>query len=182
MKFETILLEDQIRLQEIYDLRVTAYENSPKSKYVNKEIFPNGWSDHLDYRAQTYHFVIEDNNKIVASSRLAIINDLQEIKDLDEALEKFEIPQDRPFAYYSRLVVHQDYRKRGFVNSLDEVRINFLKQHNDIHFALAWATPDRHEALLKYGFTHLGNFDYKYMGGNYNQCQGIFFLQLFKQS
>jgi predicted GNAT family N-acyltransferase len=174
------LLTDKTRLQEIYDLRVTAYENSQKSLYVNRQTFPNGWSDHLDHREQTYHFIIQDRNRIVASARLAIIDDLQEIKDLDEALGNFDIPQVRPFAYYSRLVVHQDYRKLGFVNILDEVRMIFLRKHSDIHFAIAWATPDRHEALLSYGFTHLGNFNYKFVG-NYNQYQGIFLLPLSKQ-
>jgi len=50
-----IILTDKSRLQEIYDLRVEAYEKSPKSKYVNKEIFPKGWVDHLDDNINTIH-------------------------------------------------------------------------------------------------------------------------------
>jgi hypothetical protein len=175
--FQPELLTDKSRLQEIYDLRVTAYENSPKSIYVNKHLFPNGWSDELDDREQTYHFIIQDNRKIVASSRLAIIEDFQVIKDLYKAFEKFNIPKLRPFAYYSRLVIHQDYRKLGFVNSLDQVRMVFLEKQNNIHFTIACATPDRHEALFNLGFLHLGNFNYPFGGGQSGKHnQGIYFL------
>ena len=38
-------LTDKSRLQEVYDLRVMAYEHSPKSVFVNRQIFPNGLFD-----------------------------------------------------------------------------------------------------------------------------------------
>lgn len=157
------LLIDKKRLQEIYDLRVQAYEHSPKSIFINKNKYPNGWSDHLDENNNTYHFIVKDNDKIVASCRIALIDHIEKITDLDEALEKYKIPDDRPFAYFSRLVVLKDYRKMGIPDSLDNIRINFLKEKTDAKFAIGWATPDRHPSLLKYGFKSLGLFNYKFI-------------------
>jgi predicted GNAT family N-acyltransferase len=168
------LLTDKSRLQEIYDLRVTAYENSPKSIYVNKEIFPQGLFDHLDNRDQTFHWIVKDNNKIIAAARLAIIDDLNEIKDLDEALDKYEIPKHRPFAYYSRLVVHHDYRKLGLVNILDKVRIDYLHENQNIKFAIAWATSDRDKALTNFGFKSFGEFNYTW-GGEFREALNVCF-------
>lgn len=37
-----IILTDKSRLQEIYDLRVFAYENSPKAHIVNRQVFAHG--------------------------------------------------------------------------------------------------------------------------------------------
>jgi len=173
------LLINTSRLQEIYNLRVQAYENSPKSIYVNKEIFPNGWSDHLDECEDTFHFIIEDNNVIVASCRLALINDINKLTDLDEALEKYKIPLDRPFAYFSRLVVHKDYRKLGIPDSFDNYRINFLKEKTNAKFAIGWATPDRHPSLLKYGFKNLGIFNYKF-ANNEDKISVSFFCNYLK--
>lgn len=173
------LLNDKTRLQEIYNLRVQAYENSPKSIFVNKQMFPMGWSDHLDESENTFHFIVQDNNVIVASSRLALINDINKLTDLDEALEKYKIPTDRPFAYFSRLVVHKDYRKLGIPDSLDNFRINFLKEKTDAKFAIGWATPDRHASLLKYGFENLGVFDYKF-ANNEIKISVSFFCNILK--
>ena len=72
--FEPIILKDKSRLQEIYDLRVSAYENSPKSEFVNRQIFPNGLSDFLDKRDKTLHWIIEDKNKI--KEKVNITDDL----------------------------------------------------------------------------------------------------------
>jgi predicted GNAT family N-acyltransferase len=168
------LLTNKSKIQEIYDLRVSAYENSPKSIYVNKELFPNGWRDHLDELEDTYHFIVQDKNKIVASGRVAIIDDIEKITDLDEAFEKYTIPEGRPFAYFSRLVVHKDYRKLGIPDSLDNVRINFLKQNSLAKFAIGWATPDRHPSLFKYGFVDLGLFNYKFANTENNIAVSFF--------
>ena len=168
------LLLDKARLQEIYNLRVEAYENSPKSKFVNREIFPKGWRDHLDESEDTYHFIVQEENLIVAAGRVAIIDHIEKITDLDEAFAKYKIPDDRPFAYFSRLVVHKDYRKKGIPDSLDNFRINFLKEKTNAKFAIGWATPDRHPSLLKYGFENLGKFNYKFANNEDNISVSFF--------
>jgi predicted GNAT family N-acyltransferase len=170
----TELLGDKTRLQEIYDLRIQAYENSPKSIFVNKEIFPKGWSDNLDENENTYHFIVQDNNMIVAAGRVALVYHIDQITDLDDAFSKYKLPDERPFAYFSRLVVHKDYRKKGLPDSLDSARINFLKDQTKAKFAIGWATPDRHLSLIKYGFVNLGIFNYTYSSNNKNISVSFF--------
>lgn len=155
------ILTDKSRLPEIYHLRVAAYENSPKSIFVNREIFPDGMSDELDERETTLHYIIKDNDKIVASARIAVLND---IKDIDEPVEENELPLGRPFAYYTRLVVHPDYRGLGLSAIMDKVRSDYLRAHKDIHFALAWATSHRKQSLLNVGFRIFTEYEYEWEG------------------
>jgi predicted GNAT family N-acyltransferase len=161
MNFKPQLLTDKSRLQEIYDLRVTAYEHSPKSVYVNRQTFPNGWSDDLDELDNTIHWIIEDENKIIASARLAI---LENIEDTNEEFDKFELPAERPFAYWSRLVVHPDYRRTTAMMMLDSIRKKYLFENTEIKFAISCVTEDRSKALLRIGFNYLGDFMYNWGG------------------
>lgn len=172
--FKPQLLTDKSRLQEIYDLRVTAYEHSPKSVYVNRMTFPNGWSDDLDELDNTIHWIIEDENKIIASARLAI---LENIEDTNEEFDKFELPVERPFAYFSRLVVHHKYRKIGLADSLDRVIIKFITDKIEIKFSICLATPNRHKALLELGFRTLGDIEFNWGGGQPKQTITKFLLQ-----
>jgi predicted GNAT family N-acyltransferase len=156
------LLIDKSRIQEIYDLRVRAYENSPKSNYVNAKLFPTGWKDDFDESEDTFHFIVQDNNKIVASGRVAMIHPIEKSTWFVNVFEKYALLKEKPFAYFSRLVVDKEYRKMGIPDSMDRVRINFLRKNNVAKYAIGWATPDRHPSLLKYGFVNLGlcNFNF----------------------
>jgi len=158
------ILTDKSRLQEIYDLRLEAYENSPKSIYVNRLNFPNGLFDELDEKEDTIHWIVEDDRKIVATARISILYKLNDIKDLDSDFDNYNIPKERPFAYYSRLVVHHQYRKLGIVNELDEIRVKYITSNENIKFAIAWATSDRNEGLIKIGFNKFGLFNYTWGG------------------
>ncbi|WP_124643234.1 GNAT family N-acetyltransferase [Amniculibacterium aquaticum] len=176
--FEPKLLKDKARLQEIYDLRIMAYENSPKSEFVNRQIFPNGLFDNLDARDQTLHWIIEDKNKIIASARIAVCYDFEDLKyDVPDFLDNEKFPKSRPFAYYSRLIVHHEYRKFGFVKKLDKVRVDYLQNQDKLTFALAWATSDRHKALKNFNFINLGDYNYSW-GGSKSIVQSMFILTL----
>jgi predicted GNAT family N-acyltransferase len=168
------LLTNKSRLPEIYHLRVTAYENSPKAQYVNREIFPNGWFDDLDEKENTLHWIVEDNGKIVAAARIAI---LHHISETNEDFHRFELPAKRPFAYFSRLVVHHDYRKMGLANLLDNARMDYIYRHSEIKFSIIIATPERHKAILHLGFKLLGETEVNW--GKQQQKQTItkFLLQ-----
>lgn len=168
------LLIDKSRLQEIYDLRVTAYENSPKSVYVNREIFPNGWFDNLDTRDETLHWIVEDNDKIIASARLALLDN---IKDTNEDFDKFELPNERPFAYWSRLVVHPNYRKRNVVNMLDKVRFDFINTNQNIAFSVCCASDDRSKILTDIGFKYLGDFMFNWNGRSEQLIKAFLFTR-----
>ncbi len=154
-------LTDKSRLQEIYDLRVVAYENSPKSNYVNRKVYPNGWHDHLDEKEETLHWIVEEDNKIIASARLAILNDITETR---EDFDKFELPPDRPFAYWSRLVVHPLNRKSSAMMILDNIRIKYLHDNQQVKFAISCVSQDRRACLLRLGFKYLGDFMFNWEG------------------
>src|SRR6185312_3881522 len=156
-----ILLTDKSKLQEIYDLRIIAYKYSTKAKYVNKEIFPNGWKDHLDEINKTVHWIVADSGKIIAAARLSILDNTEQT---GENFNKFILPSERPFAYWSRLVIHPNYRYSNIMMKLDHVRKNFIQENEEIAFAICCATSERHNAILRLGFINIGNFAYNWGG------------------
>ena len=157
-KFHIRPLTDKLRLQEIYNLRVVAWEHSTQKQFVNGHYFPDGWKDHLDEKA--IHWIIEEGNKIVASSRICILNDTAEI---EENFSKFELPLQRPFAFFSRLVVHPKFRNKGITKLMDNARLKFIQDQN-INFALAYIEKKggRKDSLLSMGFEELGEFEHQY--------------------
>jgi len=171
MEFSTpIILEDKSRLTEIYNLRILAYEHSSKSIYVNRNVFPEGWKDDLD--EQAIHWVVEYDNNIIASARLAVLNDLA---DTGEDIYDFDLPPGRPFAYYSRLVVHPNFQGYGLGKILDEIRLKYIKDE-PISFGLAFSFDDRSTSLLKLGFIELGIVNYKWCGLPVPQTVQRFFI------
>lgn len=171
MEFSSpVILEDKSRLTDIYNLRITAYEHSYKSIYVNKEVFPEGWKDDLDERA--IHWVVEYDNNIIASARLAVLNDLSET---GEDIYDFHLPEGRPFAYYSRLVVHPNFQGYGLSKILDAVRVKYIEDE-PIAFGLAFSFDDRSKSLLKLGFKELGIVNYKWCGLPLPQTVQRFFI------
>lgn len=166
-----IILKDKNRLKEIYNLRVTAYENSSKYNFVNKRLYPDGLFDDFDEKMNTIHWIIEDNNKIIAAARVAIIENHEEFKDFKIEIDKI----NTAFAYFSRLVIHQDYRKIGLSKKLDEVRINNLK--NNIFLIVAACTKDREQSLVKYGFKFSNHCNFKFNGKFEGIKHSVYYLQ-----
>src|SRR4030095_7818037 len=153
---EAKILNNKSRLQEIYDLRVTAYSKSAHSRYVNKEIHPNGYFDNLDPLETTYHWIVEDNNKIVGSVRMAIINDLEAI---GPEFNKLKWHASRPVAYWGRIVVHPDYRKSNIMLQLDNIGKRFIADNNWIKFAVCLVVPERVNAVKRLGFQYIGDIE-----------------------
>lgn len=103
--YEPILLTDKSRLQEIYDLRIAAWENSERICSINKTKFPNGWVEEIDKDA--FHFVVfDDSNKIVASARISLHNSLDELP-YPSAFRSFNLPTDRPLRFILVWLFHQ---------------------------------------------------------------------------
>lgn len=149
MNFTPQILNDLTRLQEIYDLRCLAWENGPYPDGVNFKNYPNGFSEELDKKS--IHFVVcNEDSKIVASSRLTLLNDFDELP-YPKIFSSILYPEQRPFLFYSRLVVHPDYRKNGIKEKMDKIRIQYQKD-NQISFSVATATFGRTSELLNYGF------------------------------
>ena len=148
-----MLLQDKLRLPEIYKLRVSAWEHSENSKHVNHNFFPHGWYDNLDKTA--FHWVITDiKNRIIGSARLNVINNLAEIPNKG-IFAKFIKIFPAQVCFYSRLCIHPDFKNKGLSSILDFVRIEFIK-HNDLALTLATSNGIRTNKLQRYGFTILG--------------------------
>ncbi|PIY08303.1 MAG: hypothetical protein COZ18_13025 [Flexibacter sp. CG_4_10_14_3_um_filter_32_15] len=163
------LLSDKLKLQEIYDLRVNAYENSEQAAHVNKTIYPKGWSDDLDEKEGAFHWVIMDNDKIIAAARLVTLESLDETDGEFENYTHF-IPLERPFVYWSRLVVHPDYRRQGIRMKLDKIRKEFLLKNPHIKFALTSVVETRKKHLLELDFEHLGDVMCEWNGTSRKFC------------
>ncbi len=159
MSLSPKLLDDRERLEEIYNLRVDAWENSSRSDLVNRKLFPNGWTDKQDETA--IHFVVEDEKRIVASARLNIVNSIDEL--IDKAIfEQFSLPEESPIGLFSRLVVLPDYRNLGLSSKLDQIRHEYAKKNNAKFLLVVSGESKRVESLMKRGWTVLGKTKVKY--------------------
>jgi predicted GNAT family N-acyltransferase len=158
-----VVLTDSSRLQEIYDLRVVAWEGSARSNSINLTKFPNGWSEEIDKNA-THFVIIDQHDKIVASARISLHYDITELP-YPSVFKDFILPINRPFAFYSRLVVAPEYRNNLFLKQLDLCRLRFLKENN-IAFAIATCKQQRMKSLIQIGFEVLGttNVDFAEIG------------------
>lgn len=153
------LLTNNNRFNEIYNLRLAAYENNPAFTNNINEKYPDGWRDELDELENFYHWIIEDNGRIIASARLTVLNS---ISDIGQSIDSLAIPKNTTFAYWSRLVVHPNYRKSFAMQKLDRFRKEFVSSHSTCHFSICFAQLKRENALIRSGFKHLCNLSYDY--------------------
>lgn len=151
-----ITLCEPWRLQEIYELRTFAWENSPGAADINSKRFPNGYSDILDSRS--IHFKASTHEgKIVAAARLTLCESIRELpyqSMFKWSLDK--IPSTSPFLFYSRLVIHPAYRKRGLRQQFDEIRLR-KQMDMDVSFGLVTINRKRQVQLAQYGFKFLAD-------------------------
>jgi GNAT superfamily N-acetyltransferase len=156
-------LIDRNRLPEVYMLRVSAYEESPYSMYINRQLYPQGYYDDLDTLDSTYHWIVEDDDKILGAVRIAIINTKELIK---EDLSNLKFPEETPFAYCGRTAVHPDYRKTNIMRQLDQTVLAFLKENGSVKFGFCFVTPSRVGAVKRLGFESAGISHYDWGNGN----------------
>lgn len=152
---EPQLLTDKSRLQEIFDLRVFCWENSPGKENINSTKFPNGYFDHLEEKS--IHIISTDsNNNIIGAARLTVCNSLDELP-YSGIFKVFQnkIPSDIPFLFYSRLVIHPNYRKTDLRKMFDDFKTNYHMKLR-IPFGLVTVKPKRLLQILPYGFKVLG--------------------------
>ncbi|MCP4443251.1 MAG: GNAT family N-acetyltransferase [Aureispira sp.] len=159
MKYEIKLLQDKSKLQEIYDLRVHAWENSPSKKTINKSLFPKGWFDEADKDSFIWYLSNEEN-KIIATARLTYLNNLSQLKKLGVVFHDIKIPEERPFGFFSRLVIHKNFRGKGIAKLFDLVRLEKLKKDN-IRLGLIEVNNKRVAPLSKLGFIKIGFVKFK---------------------
>ena len=162
------LLTDNQYLQEIYHLRVDAWEESPYAFLVNREAFPNGLTDSLDEKA--YHFISRKlpEEKIIASGRVNILSSLDDLsKSEAAAFRQFIGDGYHNIGFISRQSIHAAYRRIGLTKAFDHARLRFM-QEQGLRICIAYANPERLNRLYSYGFVKLGTFTFK-IGGKFKE-------------
>ncbi|MDE3252714.1 MAG: hypothetical protein KGO92_07890 [Bacteroidota bacterium] len=137
-------------MDEIAMLRCVAWENSPFPNSINFTKYPNGFTDILD-KDSLHFFSVNQQDEIIAAARLTRLEDLTQLP-YPKIFTSYPLwPVERPFLFYSRLVIHPAYRKKGLKEKLDSIRIRYQSDHS-IPFSVATATAGRVEELRRYGF------------------------------
>lgn len=159
------LLVDRLRLQEVYHLRVDAHERSLQSHIINKKTFPIGLRDESDDLPTTTHFVVKDEERIIAAVRLLIHEGLDAIEAPPSAIEDLKkiLPEGR-FAEISRQVVHPDFRGHGLAGLLNAVCVNHIIGRSDILYSFGTIRPHGEDEFRRQGFECGGQFKLSLLG------------------
>jgi len=147
---EPTILTNRTRLEEIFRLRCLAWENSPFPNSINFTKYPNGFQDILD-ESSIHFYSTNQKDEIIAAARLTVLNSLEALP-YPKIFTSFDIwPSERPFLFYSRLVIHPEYRKQGLKQKFDRIRVKYQLDHL-IPFSIATATIARATDISLYGF------------------------------
>ena len=138
-------------IDQIFKLRVEAWDKSECNIFINKNLYPNGLSDELDNTAT--HWYIEDNGKVVGCVRRNELESLSEFKE-GKNFEKFknEISSGK-FIFYSKIAVHPDYQHKDLAHLLASAVVKgFDKSGAKFGLTLIYLE----NFAEKYGFKYLG--------------------------
>ncbi|MAD96993.1 MAG: hypothetical protein CMB99_06660 [Flavobacteriaceae bacterium] len=138
--------------KEITNLRQLAWGSEIKPYPFNKVIF-----DELDKNDKTKHWGVFHENELVGTCRLSVLSSIDELP-YSELFSGLDLAPFTNFAFYSRLVIHPDFRGRGLANQLDEVRIQTIK-NLDIKLTIATARDWRLHYLQKEGWKLVKKID-----------------------
>lgn len=163
---EPFILKDKSRLPEIYKLRFRAYKTHQLAKEFDPELFQSveSCSDILDDKGLHFLIINNETNEIAATYRLKIVESIDQLP-YHNIFKPFALPHEKPFLFYSRLVVDEKYRNNDLANNL---QIALLKFHIEskilfgigtAYYLVSW--------LQKYGFELLGEIDLS-LDGNYH--------------
>jgi len=152
------LLEDASRLSEIFSLRTYCWEHSPGREDINSTKYPNGYQDSLE--EHSLHFVATDaSDNIMAAARLTVCHALEDLA-YDFMFQPYRdvIAPDQTFLFYSRLVIHPSYRKRGLSHQFDMAR---FRKHLALNISTGIVTvnPKRHAQLAPAGFEYIDTLE-----------------------
>lgn len=107
---------DPLLLEQIGRLRVLAWSTVMPDAASRTE----SWLDEFELRAR--HWCIFHAGKPVAAARLSIHRRIDEVPDA-EIFEGVVVDPPAPVASLNRLVIHPEFRGRGWAERLDKVRI-----------------------------------------------------------
>jgi len=140
---------DSPLMERVYkELRLTAWREQPRMVEALSY-----WRDEIDSTAR--HWVIVDAGIAIASARLSFHNSLEDLPDA-EIFVGFCPTLPTPIASINRLVVHPDYRRRGYGTRLDNIRLKAAEEWG-CQCAIASSTePKRIKQLADRGFKVVG--------------------------
>ena len=102
-------LNDFTRLNEVYDLRVRAWEESQGSFIINQVKFPHGFKDEFD--DESIHLVaLNSEEQIVSACRLTIFDSLKNYPYIK--LPALKILEDKAFGLIGRGVRKKDIKAK----------------------------------------------------------------------
>lgn len=159
MTYDPHILTDNNQLQEIFDLRISVWENTNKSQFVNRQLFPTGWSDELD-KTGIHCIISDDFGTTIAAARLNCFNSLIEYPYY-ESIKQLKIPNQTPFGFYSRLIVSPEFQGNGLSSKLDKAIIK-LSQQNRLKWLIGLASDRTQFMIERLGFINLGSANIKY--------------------
>ncbi len=131
--------------KEITSLRQLAWKERTKFPSENLII-----QDKLDESDLSIHWGVFNDHELIASCRVSILSTIEQLPYKD-IFKDLDLLFSHNFAFYSRLVIHPDYRKKGLAKELDEIRVNELKNQN-VKLALATARDWRLNYLIGEGW------------------------------
>lgn len=145
-------------IHEIGRLRVEAWKETPG---VNPELFSGEeWLDEKD--PVSFHWGMFDNGKLIAASRLSIVDEIEKLPWLDSMMKfnPFEVLRT-PVASLNRQVIKKEYRGKGLTRYIDEIRIEKARIEG-AKCVIGEPVKIRINSLKKLGFEYLGQFDPTY--------------------
>jgi len=135
-------------MNDIGRFRVNTWrnENGVDPIFFSKD----SWIDEIDENAR--HWIIAQNNKIVASARLSFHEFIDDVPYADFLQSEHRLLfNDSPIASINRLVVSPEFRGRGFAKLLDIERVK-VAQEFGVNKMIAFPQLSRLEPLEKLGF------------------------------
>jgi len=149
---ETIIQEVKFRdfEREIISLREKVWNYS--EKYVAENYFKNKFFDKFEDEA--YHWIIKNNDMVIASCRLSIHNNPENIPDIRYIEELFLKTLLLPIGSINRLVIDPEWHGQGLGKILDNVRFDKCKSLN-CRSIIGITHGKRCQQMLNYGFTRL---------------------------
>jgi len=136
--------------REIVSLREKVWNYS--EKYVAERYFKNNFIDQFEDNA--LHWIITNNGKVVASCRLSIHQDSNDIPDLRYIEKQILDKLPSPIGSLNRLVIDPEWHGKGYGKLLDQVRFEKCRSLH-CHSIIGITHGKRCNQLLNYGFSRL---------------------------
>lgn len=120
-------LQDKSRLQEIFELRVDAWESSKSSNIINHQKYPEGFTDEFDY--ESIHLIATDrNDQIMSACRVTFFETNKNFPYIN-LTDTIGFPTNN-FALIGRGVRRKDFYHKRLQYEFVNLGLDICRQHN----------------------------------------------------